>query len=100
MIAGGQQHHRTVRGGHSRSEGQAADATFQLGNRPLKALPRRIAAPRVIELAPHARSRLHKRRSDMNRRDHRARLRVTLLTDVDGAGAEVHEVIWDWRFMI
>src|SRR5829696_1223433 len=75
---------------HTRAERQPANAAFQVRDRPLEALPRRIAAPRVIELAPYARPRLHERRSHVNRRHDRARLRIALLTDVNGTGAEVH----------
>ena len=79
-----------MRGGHAAGERERPAAAFERRDRGFEGLARRVAAARIIELAPLAGLVLHERRSDVNRRHDGPGLRVAFLADVDGAGAELH----------
>jgi hypothetical protein len=92
MVAAFERRDHAMRGCHAAGKGQGPHAALERGERGLEGFARRIAAPRVVVLAPLAGAGLHEGRRNVQRRYDRAGLRVVLVADVNGAGAEFHRV--------
>jgi hypothetical protein len=100
VVARLQQHGRAVRGGHAGRERQRAAAAFERSERPFQVLASRVAAARIIELAPLAGARLDERRGQMDRRHDGAGGRIVLVADMDRSSAEFHHRLrsgWNLR---
>ena len=88
VVPGGQHHHYAVDCGHPGGIRQRTTTAFERCERGLQVATSWVAAARIIEFAPLARSGLPKRTGKMDRWHDCARLRIDFVANVDGAGAE------------
>ena len=87
-VAGREQPQHRVLRGHAAREREAGGRAFEGRDARFVHGARGIAAARVLEAGVFADRALRERRRQVDRRHHRAGLRVGILPDVDGAGLE------------